>query len=136
MQEEDERVLAEILFHRETDSSAETSDIPSLARQRTMTLSVHEEMSPANDEAENAVLEHPNGNTSLHRQSTITLSKTEDEDEDAVTGSSQKDGRQAGGEEEHLQQEKNDSDSGQESKVRNAPVWVGCVGCSRYGLMV
>lgn len=110
--EEDERVLAEILFRHETDSSIETSDIPSLARQRTMTLSVHEDMSPANSEGENAALEHPNDGTSLLRQNTVTLSKTEDDDE-AVTGSGQREAKQATitrGEEETSLQEKNDSE--------------------------
>ncbi|XP_042234024.1 IQ domain-containing protein E-like isoform X3 [Homarus americanus] len=109
--EEDERVLAEILFQQETFSNSEASDAPLLARQRTMTLSIHEDVSPANTEAENTEFEHASGSNSLIRQNTVTLSKTEDEDTSAQC--CEKEFRQdtiTGGEEESLCQEKNDSD--------------------------
>ncbi|XP_066959012.1 IQ domain-containing protein E-like isoform X5 [Macrobrachium rosenbergii] len=75
--EEDERVLAEILFHRETDSSGEASDPPHLARQRTVTLSQDDAVS--SQEEQESITAQPSA--SLQRQNTITLSsKTDDEE--------------------------------------------------------
>ncbi|XP_064078032.1 serine/arginine repetitive matrix protein 2-like isoform X3 [Macrobrachium nipponense] len=75
--EEDERVLAEILFHRETDSSGEASDPPHLARQRTVTLSQDDAVS--SQEEQESITTQPSA--PLQRQNTITLSsKTDDEE--------------------------------------------------------
>ncbi|KAK3886848.1 hypothetical protein Pcinc_009019 [Petrolisthes cinctipes] len=70
--EEDERVLSEIIFHRETDSSGEASDYPSsnLERQKTITLAHSEVQDPQDTESGSVV-----------RQNTMTLSREEDEEE-------------------------------------------------------
>ncbi|KAK8734721.1 hypothetical protein OTU49_005952 [Cherax quadricarinatus] len=110
--EEDERVLAEILFHQETGNSGEPSSASSIARQRTMTISVNEDVSPANNKADSVEVERASSSKSLIRQDTVTLSKTDDENTSAQC--SKRDLRQdtiVSGEEEISWQEKNGSDS-------------------------
>nr|XP_045604303.1 IQ domain-containing protein E-like isoform X4 [Procambarus clarkii] len=111
--DEDERVLAEILFHRETGSSGEASDAPPFARQRTITLSVREDVPSAESDAENTEVGHASGSNSLNRQNTVTLSKTDVEDESLAAQNSRQELRQdtiPSGEDESLWQEKNGSD--------------------------
>ncbi|XP_068207827.1 IQ domain-containing protein E-like isoform X2 [Palaemon carinicauda] len=78
--EEDERVLAEILFHRETDSSGEASDPPHLKRQRTVTLSQDDAVS--SQEEQESVTAQPSA--TLQRQNTVTLSSKTDEEEASI----------------------------------------------------
>ncbi|XP_069191979.1 IQ domain-containing protein E isoform X8 [Procambarus clarkii] len=111
--DEDERVLAEILFHRETGSSGEASDAPPFARQRTITLSVREDVPSAESDAENTEVGYASGSNSLNRQNTVTLSKTDVEDESLAAQNSRQELRQdtiPSGEDESLWQEKNGSD--------------------------
>ena len=69
-------MLAEILFHRETDSSGEASDHPYMARQRTVTLSQDDAASSQDAEAAAG-----QSGAQLQRQNTVTLSSKTDEEE-------------------------------------------------------
>ncbi|KAK7082514.1 hypothetical protein SK128_023458 [Halocaridina rubra] len=75
---EDERVLAEILFHRETDSSGEASDHQKyLARQQTITLTSQDDDTSKHEKVE-PVVSDISCSSSLQRQNTVTLSKTDE----------------------------------------------------------
>ncbi|XP_063609798.1 IQ domain-containing protein E-like isoform X5 [Penaeus indicus] len=113
--EEDEEILAEIIFHRETDSSGEASD-PShgMVRQRTMTLSTQDDQAPQGDkedESESAS-ERAESSSSLIRQNTVTLSKSEESEiRDSREGSEEVEEAEAEAEQEEERQESEDPKS-------------------------
>ncbi|XP_069999905.1 uncharacterized protein [Penaeus vannamei] len=120
-QEEDEEILAEIIFHRETDSSGEASD-PShgMVRQRTMTLSTQDDQASQGDkedESESAS-ERAESSSSLIRQNTVTLSKSEESEiRDSREGSEEVEEAEAEQEEERQKSEDLKSSRDVESPV-------------------
>ncbi|XP_042878519.1 serine/arginine repetitive matrix protein 2-like isoform X3 [Penaeus japonicus] len=121
-QEEDEEILAEIIFHRETDSSGEASD-PShgMVRQRTMTLSTQEDQAPSQGEQEDeseSASERAESSSSLIRQNTVTLSKSEESEiRDSREGSQEVEDAEAEQEEERQKSEDLKSSRDTESPV-------------------
>ncbi|XP_027232091.1 IQ domain-containing protein E isoform X6 [Penaeus vannamei] len=119
--EEDEEILAEIIFHRETDSSGEASD-PShgMVRQRTMTLSTQDDQASQGDkedESESAS-ERAESSSSLIRQNTVTLSKSEESEiRDSREGSEEVEEAEAEQEEERQKSEDLKSSRDVESPV-------------------
>ncbi|XP_042878527.1 IQ domain-containing protein E-like isoform X4 [Penaeus japonicus] len=120
--EEDEEILAEIIFHRETDSSGEASD-PShgMVRQRTMTLSTQEDQAPSQGEQEDeseSASERAESSSSLIRQNTVTLSKSEESEiRDSREGSQEVEDAEAEQEEERQKSEDLKSSRDTESPV-------------------